>query len=379
MAHPETPGQPWLRAVAALLVLTGGAVHLGQVGVHLAEGWPIAGFFVVVGVIQVGAAGFLLRPRPRAWLWFGIAGSAAVIGVWVVSRTLGLPFVEGGEPEPLGVADGLASLTEAWTIVVLGAYLAEPTSRWRPAAAWVATSIVLGFTALWWLAASAGAFNADSARLAAEQPWVVDWLVGTRGIALASGLLLGFLQPSLAPWQRGLHRGLLGALAISAVALVWLTLPPTIGQNLDCRYAPLSTVLGGGHAEVEPIVVGAGERIFVPAFELRACGGSTVTLDRADPVTTDGRGATIDGAWLLPTGISLPDEGAGALPPGAEPIPPGDEIVPEHPRQLVIGLEATGEGELMLASLRLAYRTTEAAAFTFATQIAICSGACDDP
>lgn len=54
-------------------------------------------------------------------MWVGIAGSAAIIGVWVVSRTLGLWFVEGGEPEPVGVADSLASLTEAWTIVLLGA------------------------------------------------------------------------------------------------------------------------------------------------------------------------------------------------------------------------------------------------------------------
>jgi len=378
VAQPETPAQPWLRAVTALLALLAGLVHLGQVGVHLGEGWLIAGFFVVVGVIQLVAAGLLLRPRPRAWLWFGIAGSAAVIGVWVVSRTVGLPFVEGGEPEVVGVADGLASLTEAWTIVVLGAYLAEPTPRWRPVAAVVATSIVLGLTALWWAAANGGAFNADPARLAADQPWVVDWLVGIGGIALAIGMLLGLQGPAPAPWQRGLRRGLVGALTVSGVALVWLTLPPTIGQNLDCRYAPLSTVLGGGHEAVEPIVLGADERIFVPAFELHACGGATVMLVHADAVTTDGHGATIDGLWLLPAGIRLPDEGAGALPAGAEPIPPGGPIVPGQPRQLVVGFEATGEGDFTLASLRLAYRTTEAGAFTFATQIAICSGDCDD-
>jgi hypothetical protein len=352
-------------------------VHLGQVGVHLAEGWAIAGFFVVVGIIQVAAAGLLVRQRPRAWLWFGIIGSAAVIGVWIVSRTLGLPFVEGGEPEVVGVADGLASLTEAWTIVLLGRYLAETTPRWRAAATVVATSIVLGLTALWWVAANGGAFNTDPARMAADQPWLVDWLVGIGGIALAIGLLLGLRGSAPAPWHRGLRRGLVGALTASAVALVWLTLPPTIGQNLDCRYAPLSTVLGGGHEEVEPIVMGADDRIFVPAFELHACGGVTVMLEHADAVTTDGHGATIDGVWLLPAGIGLPAEGAGALPPGAEPIPPGDEIVPGQPRQLVIGLEATGDGDFTLASLRLAYRTTEEGAFTFASQIAICTSACD--
>lgn len=378
MAHPETPTQPWLRGVAALLILAAGAVHLGQVGVHLAEGWPIAGFFVVVGIFQVVGAGLLLRPRPRAWLWFGIVGSAAVIGVWVVSRTVGLPFVEGGEPEVVGVADGLATLTEAWTVVALGLCLVEPTARWRPAAVAAAAAVVLGLTALWSAAANAGAFNDDPARLAADQPWLVDWLVGTGGLALVFGLLFRLPRAPLAPWQRGLRRGLAVVLAISTVALVGLTLPPTIGQNLDCRSAPLSTVLPGGHEEPEPIVLSPGERIFVRAFELHACGDAEVMLERADPVTTVGRGAMIDGVWLLRTGTRLPEQGGAALPAGAESVPPGDAIEPGQPQQLIVGLEATGDGTFTLASLRLADRTTEAGEFTFATQIATCTSACND-
>jgi hypothetical protein len=364
--------------LAAVLALTAGAEHLGQVGVHLAEGWPIAGFFVVVGVIQVAAAGLLLRPRLRPWFWFGIGGSATVIGIWVVSRTLGLPFVEGGEPEPVGVADGLASLTEAWTIIVLGVYLAEPTRRWRLPVIVIATLTVLAFTGLWWVAADAGIFNADPARLAVDQPWVVDWLVASAGIGVAAAMPLAFRRPAWAPRQRGLLRGLVGMTAVIAAGLVWLTLPPTIGQNLDCRAAPLSTVLTGGHAEeAQPIALDAGELIFVPAFELRACGSSAVTIERADP-TTVGRGAMIQGVWLLPTGISLPDEGSGALPASAVGVPPGDRIVPGQPRQLIVGLEATGDGDFTLASLGLAYRTTEAGLFAFATQIAVCSGPCGD-
>lgn len=379
MSLPETPGQPWLRGLAAVLALTAGAVHLGQVGVHLAEGWWIAGFFVVVGVIQVAAAGLLLRPRPRPWFWFGIVASATVIGVWVVSRTLGLPFVEGGEPEPVGVADGLASLTEAWTIVVLGVYLAEPTGRWRLTVISLATLTVLALTEIWWLAADGGIFNADPARLAVDQPWVVDWLVASGAIGLATAMPLALRRKAWAPWRRGLLRGLVGMTAVSAAGLVWLTLPPTIGQNLDCRAAPLSTVLVGGHAgEAEPIAVDAGALIFVPAFELHACGSSAVTLERAEPLTTDGGGATIDGIWLLPAGMSVPIEGSGELPAGAAEIPPGDRIVPGQPRQLIVGLEATGDGDFTLASLRLTYRTTETGSFAFATQIAVCSGPCGD-
>lgn len=360
-------------------MLIAGAVHLGQVGVHLAEGWPIAGFFIAVGVIQVGAAVLLLRPRARPWFWFGIVGSAAVIAVWVVSRTLGLPFVEGGEAELVGVADGVASLTEAWTMVVLGIYLAEPAARWRLAAFGIGTALTVGLAGLWWVVAGYGVFNADPARLAVAQPWLVDWLVVSAGAVLAAALLLGIRAHRQVGWYRGLLRGLAGATAVTGAALVWLTLPPTIGQNLDCRYAPLSTVLGGSHAEEsEPIRLDAGERIFVPAFELRACGSVEVTLERADPVTVVGRGAMIDGLWLLPAGIRLPEQGAVALPAGAPAVPPGDRIVPGRPRQLVVGLTATGDGNFMLGSLRLSYRTTDIGEFTFATQIAVCSGACDE-
>jgi hypothetical protein len=66
------------------------------------------------------------------------------------------------------------------------------------------------------------------------------------------------------------------------------------------------------------------------------------------------------------------------LPPGAVAIPPGDRIVPGQPRQLIVGLEATGNGDFTLASLRLTYRTTEAGSFAFATQVAVCSGQCAD-
>ncbi|MEX2136731.1 MAG: hypothetical protein WEB29_07215 [Chloroflexota bacterium] len=379
MSLHETPAQPWLRALAAVLALTAGAVHLGQVGVHLAEGWPIAGFFLVVGVIQVAAAGLLFRPRPRSWFWVGIAASAAVIGVWIVSRALGLPFVEGGEPEPVGVADGVASLTEAWTIVVLGAYLAEPTRPRRLTVIGLATLSVLGLTGLWWLAADAGIFNADPARLALDQPWVVDWLVASGGIGLAAAMPLALRRTAWRPWRRGLLRGLVGMTAVSVAGLAWLTLPPTIGQNLDCQAAPLSTALGGGHADAaEPIALDTGELVYLPAFEVRACGSSAVTLERAEPVTTDGGGATIGGVWLLPVGVRLTDEGSPALPAGAVAVPPGAQIVPGQPRQLIVGLEATGDGDFSLASLRLTYRTTEAGSFAFATQIVVCSGPCGD-
>jgi len=379
MSAAESTAQPWLRVTAALLALTAGAVHLGQVSVHLEEGWPLAAFFLMVGVIQVGASALLLRPRPRSWFWFGIAGTATVIGIWGISRTVGLSIEEGGAVEPLGVADGFASLTETWTIIILGLYLAEPIRHGRLAAHGLSAALILGSAGLWLAAAQGGAFNADPARLAAAQPWLIDWLIAACGLALGGGVLLGGAGPISAAWHRGLMRGLLTVSVLASAGLVWTTLPPTIGQNLDCRYGALAAIQVGGHAaEPSRVLIGTGGSLILPIFELRLCGGvREVALEAVDPVTILGDGAAVDGFWLLPVGARLGTDGAEVLPSGAQPVPPDARLLADQPRQLVIRLVGTGAGDYLLGSVRLAYRAVAAAeTFTFATTVAVCSGAC---
>jgi hypothetical protein len=291
-----------------------------------------------------------------------------------------LPFVEAGEVEPLGVADGFASLSEAWTLVVLGVYLAEPSGfsrRWLFA---LAAASILGLAGLWLIAAAAGAFNTDPARQAADQPSLIDWLVAAAGVALAAGLLVADRAPLHAPSVRGLLKGLVGTTALAAAALVWLTIPPTIGQNLDCRYSPLSTVLPGGHAsEPEPVLIAKDESRILPLFELRLCGDERgVDLDEVEPVTNLGDGAILDGFFLLPARAGLEEDGVAALPSGALPIPPGDRIGADEPRALVVRVVGTGRGDYTLGSVRLTYHNANADTFTFATSAVICSGTCDD-
>ena len=72
-----------------------------------------------------------------------------MIVVWAVSRNVGLPFVEGGEPEPVGVADGFASLAEAWTIVILGLYLVGQMPQWRTSLFSLGAAVIFGLTAVW--------------------------------------------------------------------------------------------------------------------------------------------------------------------------------------------------------------------------------------
>ncbi len=343
---------------------------------HLEQGWPIAAFFLVVGGCQIAAAALLLKPRPSAWFWLGIAGSATVIGIWVVSRTLGVPFAEGGQTEPVGVADGFASMAEAWTIILLALYLVEPIFRWRRAIFGLGAVFVLGLAVVWVAAADAGIFNDDPARFKAAVPPLIDWLVAASGVALAAGVLIAGRAPLQTARLRGLMRGLVGATTLALFAQAWLTLPPTIGQNLDCRYAPISSVLIGRHTgDPEPVRIGQGQRRVLPLFELRAC--ATVALDLVEPVTVIGEGATVESFWMLPEGTRLGREGQAALPAQAQAIPPADRIEPGRPRQLVVRLVGTGAGVFMLGSVRLTYHTDEPGAFSFATQIFTCSGLCE--
>ena len=115
--------------MAAVLTVAAGAIHLAQVGSHFAQDWTFGLFFLVVGGIQVVGGVLLLARRRSLWFWLGIAGSGAVIAVWVVSRSVGLPFgPELSHTEEIGSADAAASLLEALTIVLLALWL---RARWR--------------------------------------------------------------------------------------------------------------------------------------------------------------------------------------------------------------------------------------------------------
>ena len=83
MAGPlvSEPSGATLRRLTVVLLVAAGILHFAQVGVHLAEGWHVAGFFVAVGTGQVALGLWLLRRRRSPWLWVGIIGSSAVIAV----------------------------------------------------------------------------------------------------------------------------------------------------------------------------------------------------------------------------------------------------------------------------------------------------------
>jgi len=105
---------------AVLLTLGAAAIHLVVAPPHLHEYLPFGVFFLVVGCAQVICAIQLaVRPTRRLALLLA-AGSAALVGLWFVSRTVGLPIgPTPGRPEEIGLTDVICNLLEILSVVLL--------------------------------------------------------------------------------------------------------------------------------------------------------------------------------------------------------------------------------------------------------------------
>jgi hypothetical protein len=107
-----------LRAVVASTLLGAAVIHAAQAPSHLAEWWAAGVTFVALAAAQalLGAAAAAAADR-RVWL-LAQAVSLAAIGLWAISRTVGLPVgPEAGESEPVGRADLVAVALEAATVL----------------------------------------------------------------------------------------------------------------------------------------------------------------------------------------------------------------------------------------------------------------------
>ena len=98
-------------AVGSLIVA---GIHVSVCPEHFKENALYGSFFVVLATSQAGWAALVLaRPR-RLILRLGAAANVATIGLWLVSRTSGLPFgPEKWEVESFGRLDIAASVIEA--------------------------------------------------------------------------------------------------------------------------------------------------------------------------------------------------------------------------------------------------------------------------
>lgn len=118
-----------LRCVAVLAMLCA-VIHFVVAGSHYQEYWLFGVFMVVVGWLQlVWAVAITTRPS-RLLLAAGAAVNVGVIGVYVVTRTLG--DVLGPTPdqvEPVGFGDMFCTLCEAAIVAVAVLLLLRPFDR----------------------------------------------------------------------------------------------------------------------------------------------------------------------------------------------------------------------------------------------------------
>ena len=121
--------QPSLGFLLAGLLAGAGVIHLVMIPSHIGESWAEGIAFAVVGWAQIAAGVALLLGRGSRRLYTAvILGSAGVVALWVVSRTVGLPFgAHAGVVEPVGLVDQICAALELGAVLVAGAMLFAPS------------------------------------------------------------------------------------------------------------------------------------------------------------------------------------------------------------------------------------------------------------
>jgi hypothetical protein len=131
---PDTV-RPYILGALAALSVGAAAIHFAVVFEHFVEYTLYGAFFLVISWAQLIWPAVLLWRPSRLWLWLGIAGNAAIIAVYVASRTVGLPFgPDLHNTESVGALDVVSCALEFLLIVGCAALLWRPSLADRPVA-----------------------------------------------------------------------------------------------------------------------------------------------------------------------------------------------------------------------------------------------------
>ncbi len=138
--------------IAAGLSAVASIIHGAVTGEHFEEWWGYGLFFVVAAAAQMAFAVILVlgpwRPGSgrsdgglgalRGIALVGIAGNALIIGLWAVTRTIGVPFFgpDAGEVEEVGTLDLISKVAE---LALIGALAWIYRLAWRERSSGAAT------------------------------------------------------------------------------------------------------------------------------------------------------------------------------------------------------------------------------------------------
>jgi hypothetical protein len=108
--------------IVAGLAFAAGIVHAFATVDHFSHYWLYGVFFMLVTYGQVLWGVALWRNRASArGLAIGAYANLAVVAVWLLSRTVGIPVGPyAGDPEPIGLADAAATIDQ----LLIAAYVA---------------------------------------------------------------------------------------------------------------------------------------------------------------------------------------------------------------------------------------------------------------
>jgi hypothetical protein len=292
-----------LRAEVASTLLGAAVIHAAQAPSHLAEWWAAGVTFVGLAAAQalLGGAAAVWTGR---WVWqLAQAVSLATIGLWVLSRTVGLPVgPEAGLPEPVGRADLAAVGLE--TITVLAATLL-----------------------LWPGAATAGRRPGRSAA------------VVVLAIAALAGAVTWYgVQPTSVCEGHDAAHAQLGPLV------------PVEGHSLLPASTPIATAA-------------VGQRVGLVVGLLRNCATASITVQAARLLSQDGEGHTAAAGRFVVAPVPPAQPGI-VIPAGqlarAQPLPGQVTIAPtpgSPTRALVLELRTSRPGAFRVDAVTVSYRS----------------------
>jgi hypothetical protein len=130
-ARAVVPPRPRAAEAGAVLCLVAGGIHLAVFPDHASEWWAYGAFFAGCAVWQT-VFGLLVWSgrRPQWLLLVGLASLLAVLVLYVLSRTNGVPLgPHAGRPEPAGALDLICAGSELGAMVALVQLLPPVTAR----------------------------------------------------------------------------------------------------------------------------------------------------------------------------------------------------------------------------------------------------------
>ncbi len=118
---------------AAVFSLLAALIHLWAMPEHFEEWWGYGAFFLVSAVAQGLYCAVLLRWPRRPLLLLGLGGNLSIIALYLLTRTVGIPFFgpHAGEVEGIGMLDLSATAAELALVAALGAVLLRGLPRER--------------------------------------------------------------------------------------------------------------------------------------------------------------------------------------------------------------------------------------------------------